>query len=243
LDTDGGFGDIAGVERKPEGCFYIYTNDFRAGFDAGRDGSSFSTYWWAPQWATTIGNETPYAGGPRPIFLVNENRTLQAEAEIRASDGGGVSAAESIINNGSRTNVGGLPELSGSSRNEALRAIYYERAVQLQRTVPALTWTDLRRRDALFEGTPKHLPIPAEELNTVQREIYTFGGTGNAGQPGTASGESAWCTGDNPLVGNTVPASGCDASGYSAPAASSSNLDPSKSVEGSSRSPVVQPEE
>jgi hypothetical protein len=174
---------------------------------------------------------------------VNENRTLQAEAEIRASDGGGVSAAETVINNGSRTNAGGLPELSGSSRNEALRAIYYERAVQLQRTVPALTWTDLRRRDALFEGTPKHLPVPAEELNTVQREIYTFGGTGNASQPGTASGESAWCTGDNPLVGNTVPASGCDASGYSAPAASSSNLDRSKSVEGSSRSPVVLPEE
>ncbi|WP_263786058.1 RagB/SusD family nutrient uptake outer membrane protein [Salinibacter grassmerensis] len=234
LDTDGGFGHIDGAGRKPEGCFYIYTNDFQAGFDAGRDASSFSTYFWAPQWATTIGNETPYGGGPRPLFLVNENRTLQAEAEIRAPNGGGVSAAEAIINDGSRTNIGGLPDLNGSTENEALRAIYYERAVQLQRTVPALAWTDLRRRDALFEGTPKHLPVPAEELNTVQRDLYTFGGGGNAGQPGTASGESAWCTGDNPLVGNTVPSSGCDPSGYSAPAASNSSLDGSKGVESSS---------
>ena len=234
LDTDGGFGDIAGVERDPENCFYIYTNDFSLGFDAGRDGSSFSTYWWAPQWATTIGNEVPYAGGPRPLFLVNENRTLQAEAEIRASNGNGVSAAEQIINDGSRTNVGNLPPLDGDSENEVLRAIYYERAVQLARTVPALAWTDLRRRDALFEGTPKHLPVPAEELETTLREVYSFGGGGNAGEPGTASGDMAWCTGENPLVGNTVPSSGCDPSGYTAPAASSSDLEGAKSRSGSS---------
>jgi hypothetical protein len=179
-----------------------------------------NSYWWAPQWATTIGNELPYAGGPRPLFLENENRTLQAEAEIRASNGGGVSAARELINNGSRTNIGNLEPLSTSDQNAVLRAIYYERAVQLARTVPAFTWADLRRRDALFEGTPTHLPLPADELETVQRDIYSFGGSQNAGQPGTSSGENAWCTGNNPLVGNTVPSSGCAADGYSAPAAS-----------------------
>lgn len=237
----GGFGDIAGADREPDNCFYIYVSDFVAGFDAGRDASSFSTYWWAPQWATTLGNVPTYGAGPRPLFLVNENRTLHAEAEIRASNGGGVSAAESVINGGSRTNVGGLPPLSGSSENEALRAIYYERTIQLTRTVPALAWADLRRRDALFEGTPTHLPIPAEELQTVQRQVYSFGGPGNAGSPGTASGDMAWCSGSNPLVGNTVPSSGCDPSGYSHPAASSSTLNAMKGASESTFSPASTP--
>lgn len=241
LDTQGGFGDITSdTERTPETCFYIYTNDHSIGFDAGRDGSSFSSYWWAPRWAAAIGNELPFAGGPRPLFRVNENRTLQAEAEIRASNGGGIDAAENVINNGSRTNVGNLPPLDADSENEALRAIYYERAVQLSRTVPALAWTDLRRRDALFRGTPKHLPIPAEELETVQREVYSFGGGGSAGEPGTASGDMAWCTGNNPLVGNSVPSSGCDAEGYQAPAASSKDLT-GKSLDDGSSSPTSTP--
>lgn len=229
----GGFGDIVGADREPDNCFYFYVDNFDIGFDSGRDASSFSTYWWAPQWATTIGNEVPYAGGPRPLFLENENRTLQAEAEIRASNGGGVSAARELVNNGSRTNIGGLDPLSTSDQNEVLKAIYYERAVQLARTVPALAWADLRRRDALFAGTPTHLPLPAGELETVRRDVYSFGGPQNTGNPGTSSGDMAWCTGDNPLVGNTVPSSGCDPSGYTAPSPSSEDAERTISTDGS----------
>jgi hypothetical protein len=35
--------------------------------------------------------------------------------------------------------------------------------------------------------------VPATELQTVGAELYTFGGVGSAGEPGTASGDNAWC--------------------------------------------------
>lgn len=33
-----------------------------------------------------------------------------------------------------------------------------------------------RRIDGLIEGTPRHMPVPAKELDVLLREIYTFGG-------------------------------------------------------------------
>lgn len=37
-----------------------------------------------------------------------------------------------------------------------------------------------RRIDGLQAGTPRHMPVPAKELDVLVREIYTFGGPGAA---------------------------------------------------------------
>jgi len=36
-----------------------------------------------------------------------------------------------------------------------------------------------RRIDGLLAGTPRHMPVPAKELDVLVREIYTFGGPGH----------------------------------------------------------------
>lgn len=118
---------------------------------------------------------------------------LEAEAQIRAN--GDVGSARTIVNNGSRVNVGELPELeSSASEDEVLEAIQYERDIQLYRTGIGLQYFDMRRHGKLQTGTPLHMPVPAPELQTVQVDLYTFGGSSKAGEPGTASGENAWCT-------------------------------------------------
>lgn len=33
-----------------------------------------------------------------------------------------------------------------------------------------------RRVDGLTTGTPRHMPVPAKELDVLLKEIYTFGG-------------------------------------------------------------------
>ena len=35
-----------------------------------------------------------------------------------------------------------------------------------------------RRIDGLTLGTPRHMPVPAKELDVLLREIYSFGGPG-----------------------------------------------------------------
>ena len=123
---------------------------------------------------------------------------MQAEAEIRAN--GDAGAAANLVNQGSRTEVGELPPVNGSEE-EVLEAIYYERDIELYRTGFGLPYYDLRRKGELQEGTPLHFPLPADELQTVELDLYSFGG---AGEPefeqrlgeeiiGTATGDNAWC--------------------------------------------------
>jgi hypothetical protein len=50
----------------------------------------------------------------------------------------------------------------------------------------------MRRHDMLQEGSATMLPVPADELEILGMEIYTFGGPNFAGQAGTASGANNW---------------------------------------------------
>lgn len=129
-----------------------------------------------------------------PYVLRAENDLLIAEALVRT--GGDLTRAATLINN-TRVNRGGLPPVTaGTSKNELLGAIFYERDVELFDTGASQGWFDRRRIDQtvtynglaigniwaakggsnLQKGTPRHLPLPAKELETLGLTVYTYGG-------------------------------------------------------------------
>ena len=73
------------------------------------------------------------------------------------------------------------------------RALLREYSVELEMIAGIGThWAFMRRHDLLQEGTPVHYPIPGAELEITQSEYYTFGGAGNEGEEGTATGDNSW---------------------------------------------------
>ena len=135
------------------------------------------------------------AVGDGPIFLAAEDSLMLAEAELAL---GNKAAAIEIINAGTRVTRGELEPLPTSASDEdVINAIFYERDIELYRTGVGLAFFDLRRRNAMQEGTPLHLPVPGDELTTVGEPIYTFGGVAAIGDPGTADGANSWVMDDN----------------------------------------------
>jgi hypothetical protein len=135
-----------------------------------------------------------YFLGPAPYVLQAENDLLIAEALIRTN--GDLARAASLINK-TRVGRGGLPPVSAATpKNELLGAIFYERDVELFDTGAGQGWFDRRRIDPtvtynglpigniwapkggsnLQKGTPRHLPLPAKELETLGMTVYTYGG-------------------------------------------------------------------
>jgi starch-binding outer membrane protein, SusD/RagB family len=129
-----------------------------------------------------------------PYVLQAENDLLIAEALIRTN--GDLNKAATLINK-TRVGRGGLPPVSAAtSKNELLGAIFYERDVELFDTGAGQGWFDRRRIDPtvtynglaigniwgfrggsnLQKGTPRHLPLPAKELETLGMPVYTYGG-------------------------------------------------------------------
>lgn len=125
--------------------------------------------------------------GPMPYTLKAENDLLRAEALIRT--GGDRALAAELVNN-TRVGRGELTPLTAADNDATfLAAILYEREVELNAT-NGFGFFALRHEDELQEGTVRHLPVPATELETVGLPVYTFGGVGNpvmnvvpAGQP------------------------------------------------------------
>ncbi len=132
--------------------------------------------------------------GPAPYVLAAENDLLIAEALIRT--GGDLNRAATLINK-TRVGRGGLPPVTaGTAKNDLLGAIFYERDVELFDTGAGQGWFDRRRIDTsvtynglpigniwaakggsnLQKGTPRHLPVPASELETLGMTVYTYGG-------------------------------------------------------------------
>jgi hypothetical protein len=146
--------------------------------------------------------ETPFLT-IAPYVLAAENDLLIAEALIRT--GGDKARAASLINK-TRVGRGGLSPVDASMSNpELLGAIFYERDVELFDTGAGQGWFDRRRIDQnvtynglpigniwstcnsttptgckggsnLQKGTPRHLPLPAKELETLGMPVYTYGG-------------------------------------------------------------------
>jgi hypothetical protein len=122
------------------------------------------------------GAEAPDAfATPAPYLLAAESDLVRAEALIRTN--GDLALAATLINN-TRVGRGKLAPMTAASGSAALlKAIEYERDVELTNTNGFALF--IRRHvDGLQPGTVKHLPIPAKELETLSMPIYTFGGPG-----------------------------------------------------------------
>lgn len=136
--------------------------------------------------------------GPFPVMTLREMRLLEAEGAMDMGDAGTVAAIvnETRVANGGLTPVAGAgpvpAEPDGScvphkrfSTSDAcgdLRdAMQYERYMEVGTVTAGDTYFFARRQGELQTGTVLHWPIPGAELETLQMDIYTFGGAGNPG--------------------------------------------------------------
>ena len=127
----------------------------------------------------------PHATGAVPYILAAESDLAKAEALVQTN--GDLALAAQLINN-TRVTRGGLPPVSATdSKQTLLAAITYEREVETLST-DGFTFFQLRHVDDLQDGTLRHLPIPAKELETLQLPIYTFGGVGKPVMSVTGAG-------------------------------------------------------
>lgn len=122
--------------------------------------------------------------GQDPFYTRQMNDLLWAEGLLRSS-GSAVTAAGKI--NNSRVTRGGLSTLTGAETNAALlAALQYEQEIEFMGQGPTPFFNRRRidgftvsSRGTAYEpqtGTPLHMPVPAKELDVLQRAIYTFGG-------------------------------------------------------------------
>jgi len=123
--------------------------------------------------------------GYDPMYTRQMNDLLWAEGLLRS--GGSAAQAAALINN-SRVGRGGLPPLTGAEGTAALlTALQYEQDIEFMGQ-GATPFFNRRRIDALVTGTPRHMPVPAKELDVLVREIYTFGGPGQPDMSVVAGG-------------------------------------------------------
>jgi hypothetical protein len=124
--------------------------------------------------------------GESPDFLVTENDLIKAEAYANL---GNIVAAVQILNEGPRHTRGELSLLNENiTKEEVLKAIFYERDIELIQTGFGTDYFDMRRRDMLQYGTMLHFPIPDKELMLLGMTSYTFGGEANADGINTSNG-------------------------------------------------------
>lgn len=133
--------------------------------------------------------DTEYAGGtgPMPELMLSESNLYKAEAMAYT---GRLADAAAIINAGTRSTRGGLPPVA-ADLTAIKAAIHHERVVEMVITGAGLQFFEMRKRDFLQKGTPLHLPLPAQTLETfgVAQPFYTFGGTtGVAGEDYSTAG-------------------------------------------------------
>jgi len=122
--------------------------------------------------------------GQDPIYTTQMNDLLWAEGLIRS---GNKLAGAARINN-SRVGRGGLPALLGVESDAALlAALQYEQEIEFMGQGPT-PFYNRRRIDGLQSGTPRHMPVPAKELDVLVREVYTFGGPGAPDMSRSGSG-------------------------------------------------------
>ena len=133
--------------------------------------------------------------GQSPIITMAYNDLLWAEGELR---GGGSKATAAQLINKTRVGRGGLSALTGSESDAVLlRALQYEQTIEtfdlggvpfynVRRVTPAdyssTTNAGCPGLICLWPDTPRHMPIPARELNVLKKEIYSFGGPSNPEQ-------------------------------------------------------------
>ncbi len=121
-----------------------------------------------------------YGGfGPAPVISATQNDLLRAEAAIRTGD---LATAVNLINR-TRVTRGGLPPaVAGDGVAGLLSRLGYENEIELL-GLGAAPFYWIRRTDRLIEGTPREMPVPAQELGVRGEALYTWGGSGPANSP------------------------------------------------------------
>jgi starch-binding outer membrane protein, SusD/RagB family len=115
---------------------------------------------------------------PMPEFRKAENDYFLAEAAARTNK---LAEAASVMNNSARSLRGKLPDLA-AEQPKILTAIHYERMVELMCSGMGIQYFEMRKENLLQKGTILHFPIPGSQLEVMQMDYYTFGGTtGTAG--------------------------------------------------------------
>lgn len=128
--------------------------------------------------------------GNCPFLYAYTNDLLKAEAMAMKNN---VAGAVGVLNAGRRKTIGNLPDLATNiSQADALKAVFYERDIDLLWSDFGIHFKDMRRRDALQKGTILHFPIPANVLANQQIPIYSFGGVNLADGKNTADGSNSW---------------------------------------------------
>ncbi|MCD6544734.1 MAG: hypothetical protein J7K34_09520 [Flavobacteriaceae bacterium] len=108
-----------------------------------------------------------------------ENDMYMAEAMALTGD---VAGAASVINAGTRTTRGNLPDVA-ADLDAVKNAIFYERMVEFSFTSMGLGFFEMRKENLLQSGTLLHFPTPGKALEAIPAPSYTFGGAqGVAGE-------------------------------------------------------------
>jgi hypothetical protein len=114
--------------------------------------------------------------GFAPQYPKTLNDLLWAEGLIRS--GGSATQAAALINK-TREVRGGLDPLTGGEgQANLLAALQYEQDIELL-GIGNANFYNRRRTDGLKAMTPRHMPVPAKELQVLQKELYSFGGPAN----------------------------------------------------------------
>jgi len=130
---------------------------------------------------------TPHATGAVPYLLAAESDLARAEALVQTN--GDLALAATLVNKTHVTRGNRTALTAASSKQEFLDAIAYEREIETMST-NGFTFFQLRHVDDFQDGTVRHLPIPAKELETLSLPNYTFGGVGNPVKNVFAAGAS-----------------------------------------------------
>lgn len=153
---------------------FLPSNDFRPE----RGGWHFSHYrhsrYDSPATTSTEGLFMGESIGPLRELRAYENLLLRAEAMVRT---GNLTGAAAILNNPAnpRKLRGNLPDVAATAP-ELLRAIFYERFIELFHNGYLISLCDTRRNDDMQYGSLLHWPVPGKELMALGEPVYTFGG-------------------------------------------------------------------
>lgn len=119
-------------------------------------------------------------------FSKSENDMYLAEALLNMGD---VAGAAAIVNAGTRTTRGELPNVAVDA-DAVQAAIHYERMVEFAFTGMGIGFFEMRKEDLLQAGTLLHFPVPGQALASIPADNYTFGGI--EGTPGEDYSTGGW---------------------------------------------------
>ena len=133
-----------------------------------------------------------------PMITMEELDMIRAEAMMNGT-GGTMADAAALISSyrtahglsatdASGTNTECVPKLPDGSCGDLMEMLKWEKRLNtVSHGLFAVGWFwDSRRWGDLFGGTPLQWPVPAGELQTLQMEVYTFGGCAAGGPPSAA---------------------------------------------------------